>query len=198
MACNGKVQTSKDSLRVSKKIELYKRQKHRLEVRECEVLYNDNSFFLGDNLKKVMNILGKPDHKEGIAYIWKNINIEILTDPKNFTIKSIYVYVAEGVNNHNTHKKIIIPDNRYFLLYGNPINRKTVFADAIKPTKYILEEFEKGRLSYIITFNDCKGITKHHFSSIVPYNYNGESHIRIKGSFLGQNTNPINIINIHN
>ena len=84
-------------------------------------------------------------------------------------------------------------------MYGNLINRYTKFADAINPTKHSLDNFNKGRMSYQINFRECnnKNTVEHNFSSIIPYSYDGNGHVRVKGDFLKNKTNFIKKINIY-
>ena len=85
---------AKNTSEVRSLLAAFEKQEHRLEINDCEILYNGKPFFLGDTLEEVEGIIGeKYDEKYYLAHIWKEIDLKITTKKDSDKIRSIYIYI---------------------------------------------------------------------------------------------------------
>ncbi len=196
-ACNGNTQVikskAKDTPEVRAMLEAFNKQEHRIEINECELRYNGNTFFLGSTLEDLKKIFGEPDYNVGYAYGWKKIKIEVLKEKETDSIDNIYVYIYEG------YKDIIKPNNDYLLVNSMPLNREMVFADFINNSTYEFDDFLITKHSYDMIKNSCnnKDKIKYSFDSSVPYDYSGGGHLQVRGDFRPDLTHPVERISIY-
>jgi len=101
ISCNGKAQTNKnatnkfkDTPKAKALLEKFKKQEHRLEINDCEIVYNGKSFFLGNTLEEVEVILDKKyDYNRKYVFAWKDINIKLSKEKETTMIDGIYIYI---------------------------------------------------------------------------------------------------------
>ena len=199
IACNGKAQTNqnatnkfKDIPKAKALLKKFKKQEHRLEINDCEIVYNGKSFFLGSTLEEIETLFSeKYDFNYGFAFAWKNINIKVRTEKKSNIIDIIYIYISEG------YKNVIQPNLNIILVNGAPLTKDMLFNDFLDTSNYSFDDFYIDNHSFYLNPENCKlKNVKINFDSQPFYHYSGTGHMRIRGDFDDSKTNPINTISI--
>lgn len=196
IACSGKSQNLKDMVINTEKVktmqDAFKKQDHRIEINNCEIIYNnDKSFFLDTTLEELKTLFGEPDYNELRGYAWSDEGIIITKNKDNNKVKTIYIYVSQSF------KEVLQPNDRFFLFNGIPFNRKMNFADLIDNSLYEFDDFAIGKHSYDLVEDACGNDPfkiRFSFSSPVPYDYSGGGHLQIRGTFRPDLTGPIDLI----
>jgi len=197
IACNGKAQTNqnatnkfKDTPKAKALLEKFKKQEHRLEINDCEIVYNGKSFFLENTLEEVEAILGKPDfeHKNGSMWSKSSIDARI----KNGKVFNIYIYIHEG-----GYKDIIKPNSNIILINGVPLTKDMLLGDFLNLSNYSFDDLYIDNHSFYLKPENCNLSDLHiYFDSQPFYHYTGNGHMRIRGNFDDSRTNPINTISV--
>lgn len=199
IACNGKAQTQQNNTSMAKDnsdtkalLEKFDKQEHRLEINDCEIIYNDKSFFLGNTLEEIESILGrKYNSNYYYAYSWNDINIELLKEKNNQRIDNISIYISEG------YKDVMKPNSNIILVNGVPLTKEMLFGDFLNNSNYSFDDFYIDNHSFYLKPENCdlKNI-KINFDSQPFYHYSGSGHMRTRGDFDDSQTNLINTISI--
>ena len=74
IACNGQ-QSSKENVKPlteQEALEVFKKQKHRFEIKGYKIYYNDQLMKL-DTIANFFDTFGKPSYKEGYEFVYDNI-----------------------------------------------------------------------------------------------------------------------------
>lgn len=210
-SCNTKSQTvsatsrAKNTPEVKALLEKFNTQKHRLEINDCEIIYNGKSFFLGSTLEEVEDVLGKKyNYNKKYAFAWSDNKLLLRTDNNNKYIDLIYIYISEGYKKakstgplQETYEEIIPPNENIILFNGIPITKEMKFGDFIANSTYSFEDFGKHR-SFELEFENCSSNSiLYNFDSEPLYNYSGAGHLQVRGSFNPNKTLPIKRISIY-
>lgn len=196
-SCESKSQTTvmgskaKDTQKVQALLEKFNQQEHRLEVNDCEIVYNGKSFFLGNTMEEVEAILGSYDYKNGFAHSWKNINLKAITKIESTEIENIYIYISEG------YKEIIKPNDNVVLINGIPLIKDMEFKDLVESSQYTYDDFYITFDAYELRPERCDVENLYiYFDSKPMYDYIGSGHMRLRGDFNPDKSNLIKDISI--
>ncbi len=197
-SCNMKSQQNraskaKNTPEVSALIEKFNKQEHRLEINDCEVVYNGKSFFLGNTLDEVEAILGsKHNSNYGYAYAWHKIGLQVLKKKESSEIDgvNIYIYIYEGFDD-------IKPNINIVLVNGVPLTKEMNFGKFIENSTYEFDDFSIHR-SFNLNIEECDSQkTVIEFDSNPIFNYSGGGHLQIRGDFNPKETSPVKKISIY-
>ena len=79
---------AKNTSEVTKMLEAYNKQEHRLAFNSCEMTYNDKPFKIGMTIKELKKIFGDYETTDLGAVIYKNQGIVFATSEKKIDLSS--------------------------------------------------------------------------------------------------------------
>jgi hypothetical protein len=92
----------------------FAKQEHRFEIDRCEFKYNDNSFFIGDAMEKIISVFGEPDggrikSKDGsvIFFFFEKIKLQLRFSTSTKKLKSYTQNLSDYSSHKDTPYKII-------------------------------------------------------------------------------------------
>ena len=157
IACNGQ-QSSKENVKPlteQEALEVFKKQKHRFEIKGYRIYYNDQLMKL-DTIANFFDTFGKPSYKEGYEFVydniplWSRISLGEVKDKKGRFIGNVdrfFIYFRpffEGNQYYteDTHDSMTLPLKEmpvidgYMLVEGHPIHKDTTpkeLSEILKP-----------------------------------------------------------------
>ena len=150
---------AKNTAEVTKMLEAYKNQKHRLAFNGCEMTYNEQPFELGMTIRELTGLFGSYDDFSRGFYTWKDIGITALidNDENNENSETIYLYIylntevdeeyVESLKHELNHKK------DYFLIEGMPLDKNMKVMDFIANSEFKLSDFAVSNYGYELDYN---------------------------------------------
>ena len=94
---------AKNTTEVNALIEKFNQQEHRLEINDCELVYNGKKFSLENTIEELESIIGKPDVKDQYGAMWANAHVDARIRGKENKIYNIYIYTSQVIT-----KKLLI------------------------------------------------------------------------------------------
>jgi len=168
-------------------------QGNRLEVNDCELLYNGKSFFIGSTLEEISTIVGsEPDYTSEYLFGWSNANVMARKEENTSRVDAIYIYLAEQYDD------TFAPFDQVLLLNGAPLERTMTFGELIKNSNYAFEDFLPDSRSFELRPDRCAGepfIIE--IGSQPIYENQGAGHLQVRGDFNPEKTGPIRSIRIY-
>ena len=155
IACNGQ-QSQKENVKPlteQEALKVFKKQKHRFEIKGYKIYYNDQLMKL-DTIANFFDTFGKPSYKEGYKFVydniplWSRISLGEVKDKKGRFIGNVdrffiyfrpYTEGREELSNlrpfYYTVKRMPVIDG-YMLVEGHPIHKDTTpkeLSEILKP-----------------------------------------------------------------
>lgn len=91
----------------------FEKQEHRFEIEKCQFKYNGQSFFIGDNSDKIIQIFGEPDNKiksldaEAITFFYKKLKIDFRFSLKESKLIHFWVHMSDYQDYEQAPYKVI-------------------------------------------------------------------------------------------
>ncbi len=82
--------------------EAFAKQEHRFEIDRCEFKYNDQAFFIGDTMEKIIEIFGEPDGRKiksldetATTFVYEQLKFRATFSTSNKTLKSYVQFLID-------------------------------------------------------------------------------------------------------
>ncbi len=179
----------------------YKTQKHRFMLNGCELTYNEQPFYIGMPLNKVITMLGKESKTyrtefypgDSKRYYWEPIGIEIIGS--NTLVEDIYIYIKNTYDSDFTGTSIL--GNKSVILNNQLLTQTEKMHEYVKKAGISFEDFRLSNSGYSKEYICKNDILTYDIDSRLDRERIGSGHLYTSGDWLLENTNQINYIHIY-
>ena len=197
---------AKNTAEVTKMLEAYKNQKHRLAFNGCEMTYNEKPFKLGMTVKELVEVFGEKYYFHRGFFIWKkigvvvSINYESLDNELDLNKKSTYIYIYMNTEVDEKYKESLKHElnhkEDYFLLEGMPVDKNMKVMDFIANSEFKLSDFGVSNYGYELEYNCNDKKVGYYLDADGLWLRKGAGHLTYKDKPNPKNENPFEMLYI--
>lgn len=196
---------AKNTSEVKKMIDVFDKQEHRIELNDCELLYNDKAFELGMSVRQLIGVFGPYDYFNRGYYVWEKAGVtfvEKIAEKENLEDKlgilKIFLHTDVDFSKFPNLKHESSINENIFLINGIPLDNKTTVQDLIDRSQYDYQDFQISSRSYEMTTECIRTGIKldYYFAASGGWNYGGGGHLQYKTNINRNNDNVITRVSL--